>query len=135
MSSRQLLGERDPLRGFRQSCAARRRSQPGTASRSRQPLPAQTSNSFPARCLEGRRVRQARADTSLSWARRAPYDPRGAHSDYPYLGAIQRALPHAKLLVLKRSALDSCFAMYQTLFGEAYPFSYDFEDLRGSKAQ
>jgi tetratricopeptide (TPR) repeat protein len=49
--------------------------------------------------------------------------------NYLYLGAIQRALPYAKLLVLKRSALDSCFAMYRTLFGEAYPFSYDFEDL------
>ncbi len=25
--------------------------------------------------------------------------------------------------------LDSCFAMYRTLFGEAYPFSYDLEEL------
>jgi tetratricopeptide (TPR) repeat protein len=49
--------------------------------------------------------------------------------NYLYLGAIQRALPQAKLLVLQRSALDSCFAMYRTLFGEAYPFSYDFEEL------
>lgn len=49
--------------------------------------------------------------------------------NYLYLGAIRRALPGAKLLVLKRSPLDSCFAMYRTLFGEAYPFSYDFEEL------
>ncbi len=28
-----------------------------------------------------------------------------------------------------RSPLDSCFAMYRTLFGQAYPFSYDFKDL------
>lgn len=49
--------------------------------------------------------------------------------NYLYLGAIRRALPEAKVLVLQRAPLDSCFAMYRTLFGSAYPFSYDFEDL------
>jgi Sulfotransferase family/Tetratricopeptide repeat len=49
--------------------------------------------------------------------------------NYLYLGAIARALPEAKLLVVRRSPLDSCFAMYRTLFGEAYPFSYDLEEL------
>jgi tetratricopeptide (TPR) repeat protein len=49
--------------------------------------------------------------------------------NYLYLGAIHRALPRAKLLLVRRSALDSCFAMYRTLFGSAYPFTYDFDDL------
>jgi tetratricopeptide (TPR) repeat protein len=49
--------------------------------------------------------------------------------NYLYLGAIRRALPEAKLLVVRRSPLDSCFAMYRTLFGAAYPFSYDFKEL------
>lgn len=49
--------------------------------------------------------------------------------NYLYLGAIRRALPGAKLILVNRDPLDSCFAMYRTLFGEAYPFSYDFEDL------
>jgi tetratricopeptide (TPR) repeat protein len=49
--------------------------------------------------------------------------------NYLYLGAIHRALPDSKLILVTRSPLDSCFAMYRTLFGEAYPFSYDFEDL------
>ena len=49
--------------------------------------------------------------------------------NYLYLGAIHRALPGAKLVLVNREPLDSCFAMYRTLFGEAYPFSYDFEDL------
>jgi tetratricopeptide (TPR) repeat protein len=49
--------------------------------------------------------------------------------NYLYLGAIRRALPKSRLLLVRRSPLDSCFAMYRTLFGEAYPFSYDFEDL------
>lgn len=49
--------------------------------------------------------------------------------NYLYLGAIRRALPEARILLLKRSEIDSCFAMYRTLFGEAYPFSYDFKEL------
>ncbi len=49
--------------------------------------------------------------------------------NYLYVGAIHRALPDAKILALRRSPLDSCFAMYRTLFGEAYPFSYDVEEL------
>ena len=49
--------------------------------------------------------------------------------NYLYLGAIRRALPEAKIVLVKREPLDSCFAMYRTLFAAAYPFSYDFEDL------
>jgi tetratricopeptide (TPR) repeat protein len=49
--------------------------------------------------------------------------------NYLYLGAIHRALPDARLVIVNREPLDNCFAMYRTLFGEAYPFSYDFEDL------
>ncbi|HUE10605.1 MAG TPA: sulfotransferase, partial [Steroidobacteraceae bacterium] len=49
--------------------------------------------------------------------------------NYLYLGAIHRALPDAPILLIRRSPLDSCFAMYRTLFGDAYPFTYDFEDL------
>jgi tetratricopeptide (TPR) repeat protein len=49
--------------------------------------------------------------------------------NYLYLGAIHRALPEAKLVWMKRLPLASCFAMYRTLFGDAYPFSYDFDDL------
>jgi tetratricopeptide (TPR) repeat protein len=49
--------------------------------------------------------------------------------NYLYLGAIHRALPQSKMLLVRRSPIDSCFAMYRTLFGEAYPFSYDLEEL------
>jgi tetratricopeptide (TPR) repeat protein len=49
--------------------------------------------------------------------------------NYLYLGAIHRALPGAKLVLVNRDPVDSCFAMYRILFGKAYPFSYDFDDL------
>jgi len=82
--------------------------------------------------------RAAAADpdaVALNYARLA--DP-GAPADhiieklpinYLYVGAIQRALPQAKVLLLRRSPLDSCFAMYRTLFAAGYPFSYDLEEL------
>jgi tetratricopeptide (TPR) repeat protein len=50
-------------------------------------------------------------------------------TNYLYVGAIRRALPAAKILMVRRSPLDSCFAMYRALFGDAYPFSYDTEEL------
>ncbi len=46
-----------------------------------------------------------------------------------YLGAIHRALPDASILLVSRAPLDSCFAMFRTLFGDAYPFTYDFDEL------
>jgi hypothetical protein len=49
--------------------------------------------------------------------------------NYLYLGAIHRALPGARLILVNRDPVDSCFAMYRILFGEAYPFSYAFDDL------
>jgi tetratricopeptide (TPR) repeat protein len=49
--------------------------------------------------------------------------------NYLYLGAIQAALPASIPLLVTRSPLDSCFAMYRTLFAHAYPFTYDFDDL------
>ena len=49
--------------------------------------------------------------------------------NYLYLGAIGRALPEAKILLVSRSPLDSCFAMYRTLFAAGYPFSYDLAEL------
>jgi hypothetical protein len=49
--------------------------------------------------------------------------------NYLHLGAIHRALPLARLVLVSRAPLDCCFAMYRTLFGDAYPFTYQFEDL------
>jgi tetratricopeptide (TPR) repeat protein len=49
--------------------------------------------------------------------------------NYLYAGAIRRALPDASILLLTRSPLDSCFAMYRTLFAAGYPFSYDLAEL------
>ncbi len=46
-----------------------------------------------------------------------------------YAGAIRRALPDGVLVHVTRTPLDSGFAMFRTLFGAAYPYSYSFDDL------
>lgn len=50
-------------------------------------------------------------------------------SNYLYLGLIHQALPQARVVHLKRHPLDSCYAMFKTLFRMGYPFSYSLEDL------
>jgi hypothetical protein len=65
-------------------------------------------------------------------ARRAPPGEKIVEKlpmNYLYLGAIHRALPGAQLVLLRRDPLDSCFAMYRTLFAAAYPFSYDLREV------
>lgn len=49
--------------------------------------------------------------------------------NYLYAGAIHAALPHARFVALRRYPMDSCYAMYKTLFATAYPFTYDLDDL------
>ncbi|MFT7009359.1 MAG: tetratricopeptide (TPR) repeat protein [Colwellia sp.] len=49
--------------------------------------------------------------------------------NYLYIGLIAKALPNAKIIHLTRHPLDTCYAIYKTLFKDAYPFSYSLEDL------
>ena len=49
--------------------------------------------------------------------------------NYLYAGLIHRALPRAKIVSLERHPMDSCYSMYKQLFRDAYPFSYDLDDL------
>lgn len=49
--------------------------------------------------------------------------------NFLYLGLIHRALPHARVLHLRRHPLDSCYAIYKTLFRAGYPFSYSLQEV------
>jgi hypothetical protein len=46
-----------------------------------------------------------------------------------YCGLIHRALPNARIIHMVRDPMDTCYAIYKTLFGQAYPFSYDLDEL------
>jgi hypothetical protein len=49
--------------------------------------------------------------------------------NFLYAGLIHRALPRAKIIHLQRHPMDTCYAIYKTLFQDAYPFSYSLEEL------
>lgn len=49
--------------------------------------------------------------------------------NFLYAGLIHLALPRAKIIHVQRGSMDSCYAMYKTLFRDAYPFSYDLREL------
>lgn len=69
------------------------------------------------------------------------YERRAGHGDaatlvleklpmnYLYAGAIRLCLPQARVVLMERSTGDNLFAMYSTLFGTGYPFSYALDDL------
>jgi len=50
-------------------------------------------------------------------------------ANYLYVGLVAKALPGARIVSLKRHPVDSCLAMFRTLFRMGYPFSYDLGDL------
>jgi len=49
--------------------------------------------------------------------------------NYLYAGLIHLALPRAKIINLQRHPMDTCYAVYKQLFKDAYPFSYDLDEL------
>jgi hypothetical protein len=49
--------------------------------------------------------------------------------NYLYIPFILKALPNAKILHLRRNPMDACFASYKQLFADAYPHSYDQEEM------
>ena len=49
--------------------------------------------------------------------------------NYLYCGPIALALPRAQIIHMTRHPLATCYAMYKTLFKDAYPFSYDLVEL------
>ena len=50
-------------------------------------------------------------------------------SNYLYLPLILKALPNAKIVHLRRSPMDASFASFKQLFADAYPHSYDQQEM------
>jgi tetratricopeptide (TPR) repeat protein len=49
--------------------------------------------------------------------------------NFRYCGLIHKALPNAKILHLTRDPLDTCYAIFKTLFINAYHYSYQLDEL------
>jgi len=50
-------------------------------------------------------------------------------SNYLYVPLILKALPRAKIVHLVRDPMDACFASFKQLFADAYPHSYDQQEM------
>jgi len=49
--------------------------------------------------------------------------------NFLYCGLIKKAFPKARILHLTRDPMDTCYAVFKTLFARAYYFSYDLQEL------
>jgi hypothetical protein len=50
-------------------------------------------------------------------------------SNYMYCGLIRRALPKARIVHVTRDPMDTGYAVFKTLFGQSYLFSYDLREI------
>jgi hypothetical protein len=46
-----------------------------------------------------------------------------------YMGYIAKAFPDARLILMQRNPMDSCFSMYKQVFTWAFKFSYSLDEL------
>ena len=49
--------------------------------------------------------------------------------NFLYAGLIHLALPKARIIHVARDPMDTCYAVYKTLFEGAYPYSYKLDEL------
>ncbi|MEQ8262745.1 sulfotransferase [Pseudohaliea sp.] len=49
--------------------------------------------------------------------------------NYLYIPLILKALPNARIVHVRRSPMDACFASFKQLFADAYPHSYEQEEM------
>ncbi len=49
--------------------------------------------------------------------------------NFLYIGLIHLSMPNARIIHLRRNPVDSCYAMYKTLFRMGYPFTYSLQDV------
>jgi len=50
-------------------------------------------------------------------------------SNWMFAGLIRRALPHARILHVRRKPIEVCFSNYRAFFGDSYPYSYDLRAI------
>jgi hypothetical protein len=46
-----------------------------------------------------------------------------------YIGFVRLALPKAKIVLVQRDPMDTCYAIFKTLFASGHPYANDLEDL------
>lgn len=72
---------------------------------------------------------RAYLDSVSGYGRDRPHFIDKTPANFLYIGLIARALPDARIVHLRRSAMDNGYALYKTLFRMGCPYSYDLGDL------
>ena len=49
--------------------------------------------------------------------------------NFMYVGFVRLALPKAKIVLLQRDPMDTCYAIFKTLLASGHPYSNNLEDL------
>jgi len=68
-------------------------------------------------------------ETSRTLAGDTPHFVDKLPSNFLYLPLILKALPNAKVVHLRRNPMDACFSSFKQLFADAYPHSYNQEEM------
>jgi tetratricopeptide (TPR) repeat protein len=79
--------------------------------------------------LDFRALGEAYVSTTRPLCDGSPYFIDKLPFNFLYAGLIHLALPRAKIINLQRHSMDTCYAVYKQLFKDAYPFSYDLDEL------
>lgn len=79
--------------------------------------------------IDPEQLGRAYLESVANYGRSGSYFIDKTPANFLYLGLIARALPDVPVLHVHRHPVDSCLAMYRTLFRMGYPFSYDLADL------
>jgi tetratricopeptide (TPR) repeat protein len=79
--------------------------------------------------LDGAALGRAYLDATRRLRRDAPRFVDKLPSNYLYLPLILKALPNARVVHLVRDPMDACFASFKQLFADAYPHSYDQQEM------
>ncbi len=79
--------------------------------------------------IDFRKVGQGYVDSVRDRRGREPHFIDKLPYNFLHVGPIHLALPNAKIIQLVRHPMDTCYSVYKQLFSNAYPFSYDLEEL------
>ena len=111
------------LNNFAMQLMQQVRLRTGTQSLSRQELVKQTAQ------LDFESLAKAYLDSSRPQTGHTPYFVDKMPLNFLYAGLIHLSLPQAKIVHLTRNPMDTGYAIYKRLFQDAYPWSYDLDEI------
>lgn len=111
------------LNNFATQMMSQVRQHPGAQNLSREQLVKQSAN------LDFAKLGKAYIDSSRPQTGHTPHFVDKMPLNFLYAGLIRLALPKAKIVHLTRHPMDSCYAIYKRLFQDAYPWSYDLDEI------